>query len=147
VRLQPISALGADPMLASIEAARLDSARRGIVFPLLLGTFLGIAALHVVMFLRFRGLANLLFAGTVFSIFLDWFVWLGGVHDLGFDLSVAASTQLSDATWFIATFFILVFCLNFFTFGRHAFASMRHSSAPTSFSSSWPRRRNRQTGS
>jgi signal transduction histidine kinase/DNA-binding response OmpR family regulator len=123
MRLAPVSSLDADPMLASVTVARLDSAWRRILFPLLLGSFIGFAALHVIVFMRFRGLANLLFAATVFSIFLDWFVWLGGVHDLGVDLSVAASEQLSSVTWFVATFFILAFCLNFFTFGRHTFAS------------------------
>lgn len=123
MRLEPTLYLFGTPVLAPIQVAHANAALRRILFPLLLGTFLGMAALHGVVFIRFGGVANLLFIGTVVAIFLDWFAWLGGPHDLGLVTTVAETLRFSTVTWFTATFFIVVFCLNFFTFGRRARAS------------------------
>ena len=112
LRLEP-TFYRAAPELAPADVARVESAGRRMLFPLLLGAYLGIAAFHVVVFCRFGGLANVLFAGMVTAIFADWFLWLGGVHDLGIRLTVEDTIALSRGTWLAATFFVVLFCTNF----------------------------------
>lgn len=120
VRIEPILYLGADPLLMPAALARSGASWRSLIFPLLLGTYLGIAALHLILFFRFGGVANLWFTATVVSIFLDWFVWLGGLHDLGVIPTVENTLILSSITWTMATFFIWSFCINFFAGGENA---------------------------
>lgn len=113
--VEPIFFLGVAPVLQTLEEAHTESAWRRLVFPLLLGAYLGIAALHVILYQRFGDIGNLLFAAVVVTVFADWFLWLGGVQDLGFAVDVGQAIDLATITWFTATFFILVFLINFFT--------------------------------
>lgn len=113
VRLEPLFFLASTPTLAPISQAHVDTALRRMLFPLLLGTYLGIAGLHIIVFLRFGGISNLFFVGAVVGVFSDWFVWLGGASDIWPGLSVTQLLAIADVTWLAATFFILVFCIDF----------------------------------
>ena len=123
-------------MLAPAAVVNDDATKRRILFPLLLGSFLGMAALHIVLFARFGGSANLLFAATVGSVFLDWFVWLGGPHDLGLVTTVEATALLSTITWLTATLAIVHFLPDHLHHREPALAS--HAAMLGSFACSSP---------
>lgn len=84
VRIEPLMFLATDVELAPADRAARVAELRAMMFPAMIGVFLGVALLHIVLWMRFGDWRNGLFAAVLAVAFLDWFLWLGGPQALGF---------------------------------------------------------------
>ena len=83
LRMEPLLFLAADVELTTADRAQRVAALRGMLFPALLGAFVGIGVLHAVLWARFGDRRNAMLAGMLAITFIDWFLWLGGPQALG----------------------------------------------------------------
>ena len=113
LRVEPLMFLGTDVELATEARVRHVAALRGMLFPGMLGLILGVALLHVVLWLRFGEWRNGVFAGVLALVFFDWFLWLGGLHALGAVTSRELGFALVAGSEYAMTFgtCLLVACI------------------------------------
>lgn len=126
LRIEPLLFLATDIEVTSADRASWIAALRGMLFPALIGVYIGVALLHVVLWLRFGDWRNGLFASALFVSFVDWFIWLGGPQALGLVNSRDLGVGLVAGAHYAWIFVLSLLFANIFgaSFRRRALATL-----------------------